>query len=128
VGALGKLMEQYPTALVLLGTERLPASKQKMKAAIKEVWRQYPKLRPYLDGDYIYLSQFQDGIGDAILDFRKMPAAGTIRGALLVEMTTAPNSLFSQWHAWNKVSMAELEILMQEWEEFKRSQVGGQSA
>ncbi len=59
-------MERYPTAL--LDAARLPAPKQKMKTVIKEVWRQEPKLRGVLTQAYLHLSQFQDGIGDAILD------------------------------------------------------------
>jgi hypothetical protein len=78
VGALGQLMEQHPTAL--LDTARLPAPKQKMKAVIKEVWRQEPKLRGVLTQAYLHLSQFQDGIGDALLDC-KISEAGAAAAA-----------------------------------------------
>jgi hypothetical protein len=65
LGALGELMERYPTAL--LDMTRLPASKQKMKEVIKEVWREQPKIRGALTQAYLGLSQFQDGIGHGVV-------------------------------------------------------------
>jgi hypothetical protein len=108
LGAFGRLMERYPRAL--LGTARLPASKQKMKAVIKEVWRQEPKLRADLDIAYLYLSQFQDGIGVAVIDLHCMG---------LNPLNQETVEMVEHWLAWEKVSMAEMEILMQEWEKFE---------
>lgn len=124
LGALGGLMEQYPTAL--LDTGRLPASKQKMKVVIKEVWEREPKLRGFLTQAYLHLSQFQDGIGDAVLDCKipEVGAAGSHNLEALrqeaIEMSGAKGEAFRQWIMWSKVSMAEMEILSQEWERFER--------
>lgn len=122
IGALGELMERYPTAL--LDTARLPASKQKMKDVIKEVWREQPKLRGVLTQAYLHLSQFQDGIGDAVLDC-KLPAPAShdleaIRREA-AELSGPKGENFRQWIMWSKVSAAEMEILAQEWEKFQRS-------
>jgi hypothetical protein len=113
IGALGELMERYPTAL--LDAARLPAAKQKMKTVIKEMWRQEPKLRGVLTQAYLHLSQFQDGIGDAILDCKITAEMSP------AEMSGPKGENFRQWIAWSKVSMAEMEILAKEWEQFERS-------
>jgi hypothetical protein len=39
-----------------------------MTAIIKDAWKQEPGLRGQLTHAYIYLSHFQDGIGDTALD------------------------------------------------------------
>lgn len=129
LGAFGRLMELYPTAL--LDTARLPAPKQKMKAVIKEVWRREPKLRRVLSQAYLHLSQFQDGIGDAVLDCKTSEAgiaAATSHDldALrqeAIEMSGSKGENLRQWIVWSKVSMAEMEILAEEWEKFERSGV-----
>ena len=126
LGALGELMERHPTAL--MGTSRLPAPKQTMKAVIKEVWRQEPGLRPQLMHAYLHLSHFQDGIGDAVLN-SKLPELH--RGAdgvpdpevvrqLASDLTGPKGENFRQWAEWSKVSLAEMEILSQEWRAFEK--------
>ena len=128
INALGKLMVQYPAAL--MGTERLPVPKQEMKDLIKEAWRQEPGSRARLNIAYLHLSQFQDGIGNAILvnpiiylssaellDPEKTKEAFP---AVLTEMSGPLGSAFDYWLAWEKVSLAEMEVLRLEWEEFER--------
>jgi hypothetical protein len=129
LGKLGELMERYPTAL--LDTSRLPAPKQKMKAVIKEVWLREPALRGQLTHAYMHLSQFQDGIGDAVLDCvlpRDTVTTATAKDldALrqqAIEMTGPKGENFRQWIMWSKVSISEMEILLQEWRTFEREAV-----
>jgi hypothetical protein len=73
---------------------------------------------------YLHLSHFQDGIGDAVLDSKlpelKKNADGTpdleAMRQLATDLTTGPKSEnFRQWTEWSKVSLAEMEILSQEW-------------
>lgn len=134
LGTLGELMEKHPTAL--MGTSKLPAAKQTMKAVIKEVWRQEPRLRPQLMHAYLHLSHFQDGIGDAVLDSKlpelKKNADGTpdleAMRQLATDLTTGRKSEnFRQWTEWSKVSLAEMEILSQEWRALE-SQASGRRA
>lgn len=129
LGALGELMERHPTAL--MGTRRLPAPKQAMKTVIKEAWRQEPRLRPQLMQAYLYLSHFQDGIGDAVLDSKlpdlKKGADGTpdleaVR-QLAIDMTGPKGENFRQWIEWEKVSLAEMQILSEEWRTFEHASV-----
>jgi hypothetical protein len=75
IGKLGDLMERYPVAL--MDSSRLPASKQTMKTVIEDVWRREPALRGQLAHAYLYLSHFQDGKGNEILD-GKIP--GDLKG------------------------------------------------
>lgn len=126
LGALGELMERYPTAL--LDSSRLPAPKQQIKAAIKNVWKAEPRLRSMLAHAYLFLSHFQDGIGSAVLDCKipamKVGADGApdretvMREAReIAEGPTGEN--VRQWLMWSKVSLAEAEILSQEWRAFE---------
>ena len=133
LGKLGELMERYPTALMDLS--RLPASKQTMKAVIKELWRPEPALRRQLANAYLYLSHFQDGVGNTVLD-GELPgdkvAAGTANDLdavrrQAIELTGPKGESFRQWIAWSKVSTSETEILLKEWQTFEReSDVGNE--
>jgi len=124
IGKLGELMERYPTAL--MDSSRLPASKQTMKTAIKDVWRREPGLRGQLAHAYLHLSHFQDGIGSAVLDCQ-LPgdaiATADDVDALrreAIDLTKSKGEDFSRWIAWSKVSTSEMEILVQEWQTFER--------
>ncbi len=122
---LGNLMERYPTAL--LDTTRLAAPKRKMKDIIKQVWREKPQLRGVLGHAYLHLSHFQDGIGDAVLDCKIPDSHGSnldfdALGRQAIEMSVeVQGDNLRHWLAWSKVSLAELEILRQEWANFERS-------
>ena len=123
--SLGELMERHPTAL--MGTSWLPAPKQTIKAVIKDVWRQEPRLRPQLTHAYLHLSNFQDGIGDAVLDCKLpeinkrpdgTPALEAVR-QLAVDISGPDGQNFRQWIVWSKVALAEMEILSEEWRVFE---------
>lgn len=129
LGALGELMERYPTAL--LDSSRLPAPKHKMKAVIKDVWKREPSLRGQLTHAYMYLRNFQDGIGDVVLDC-KIPAikVGADGAPDLEAMRQQAKEIagpmgenLRQWIMWSKVSIAEMEILSQEWGAFESQAV-----
>jgi hypothetical protein len=131
LGALGDLMEQHPTAL--MGTSKLPASKQAMKAIIKEAWQHHPGLRHQLMQAYLYLSHFQEGIGDAVLDSKLPPIKKNADGTPDLEAVTQQaidlsgpkGENFRQWIEWSKVSLAEMEILSQQWSAFERAPPAG---
>jgi hypothetical protein len=116
VEMLGELMERHPMAL--LGTTRLPAPKEKMKGALKQAYLEHPAMQDFLHAGYLQLSQFQDGIGDRIIE----PAIGD--GAknpteLAAELATGERGKkLQEWLAWSKVSLAEMEILSDEWKNF----------
>ena len=125
LGAFCELMEQHPTSQ--FDISRLPASKQKMKGVIREVWQREPKLRDLLGHMYLYLSHFQDGIGDALDSTLPSSADGVAdphdldalqQGPL--EMTRPTGEHFRQRRLWEKASLSEMEILKQEWAKFVR--------
>ncbi len=120
--ALCELMEQYPTAL--LDSSKLPAPKHKMKAVIKDVWKREPRLRGPIKNAYTYLSHFQDGIGDTVLDFKipALPVGANHDGIIQIakESVSGPhNKINEQWLMWEKISTSEMEILLQEWRAFE---------
>jgi hypothetical protein len=125
LGALGELMERYPTAL--LDSSRLPAPKQVLKTVIKNAWKREPSLRNQLECAYVHLSHFQDGIGDAVLDcnlpdVERGPDAAPDLQALqqqAIDMAGHKGENFRQWAMWSKVSLSEMEILLQEWQAFE---------
>ena len=122
LGGLGELMERHPTSV--LDTSRLPASKQKMKAVIREVWQREPKLRDLLLQMYLYLSHFQDGVGDVVLAYKlssSLEAVAHASEALKqqpVELTGPNGEDFLQGLLWQKVSLSERDIMAQEWASF----------
>lgn len=127
--ALGAVIERHPTAL--MGTSRLPAPKQAMKAVIKEAWQREPGLRSQLMHAYLHLSYFQDGIGDAVLDFKlsetNRNADGTpdleaIRQSA-IDLTTGPRGENNrQYFEWSKISLDEMKVLVQEWRAFENQE------
>src|SRR5579884_3401389 len=129
LAALGELMEEYPTAL--LGTSKLPASKETIKNAIKQIWVEHPNLRGPLAAAYLHLCHFQDGIGDAILDCtipdvpeisRLSRDPGAMKRVAITIAAGPEGESFRRWTDWSKVSIAEMEILAQEWREFEAAQ------
>jgi len=121
LGALGELMEQHPN--LLLDISCLPAPKQNMKAAIKEMGQREPKLRDLLAQMYLYLSHFHDGIGDIVSDGQPPGSGVADLGALKQEapkMIGRKRDEFQQRLMWEKVSSSETEILNKEWATFVR--------
>jgi len=119
LGTFCELMERYPTSL--LDISCLPASKQKMKTAIKEMWQREPKLRYPLAQMYLYLSHFQDGISDIVLDCK--PFSSNVAGLEPLKQE-APETIgrrsddFQQRLTWEKFFSSEMETLKQEWAKF----------
>jgi len=98
-----------------------------MKAVIKDVWKREPRLRDQLTHAYMHLSHFQDGIGDTVLDCElpgvKVGADGApdLEAARqrAIEMSGPKGENLRQWTMWSKVSISEMEILLQEWRAFE---------
>jgi hypothetical protein len=109
-------MERYPTAL--MDSSRLLASKQTMKTVIKG-WRREPALFRQPSHANPYLSHFQDGIGNTVLDAKLLgdivaAAAANDSDAVrrqAIELTGPKGESFRRWVAWSKVSTSEMEIL-----------------
>jgi len=125
LGRYCELIERHPTSV--LDSSRLPASKQKMKVAIKQMWQREPKLRDLLAQMYVYLSHFEDGIGDTEhgckLPISEVPLAAAVhnlegRGEKAKEIA-GTRGKDSRW-ATSEKALSEKEILTQEWATFVR--------
>ena len=82
-----------------------------MRTVIK-VWRREPALFREPSHANPYLSHFQDGIGNTVLDDKllgDMVAAAAAKQA--IELTGPKGESFRRWVAWSKVSTSEMEIL-----------------
>jgi hypothetical protein len=65
------------------------------------VWREQPKMRAALTQAYLHLSQFQDGIGDAVVLDCKLPEQMSP-----AELLGPQGGKLRQWTVWSKVSLA----------------------
>ena len=103
VHALGALMDKYPTQV--LDTSMLPLPKTEMKAAIKEAWLASDlPTRKILEAGYVFLAQFQDGVGDRPIDSAIRP--GMSPREVLAVLKPAQE--------WNKRCASEGDILLAE--------------
>jgi hypothetical protein len=61
------------------------------------------------------LSHFQDGVGSVPID-------GTLRAGTSKEDMAADRKKLDKWLPWAKLSLAEAEILLAEWQRFKEGE------
>jgi hypothetical protein len=104
VHAYGVLLEKYP--LAILDVSMLPAPKTKMKALLKTLYAKTDDeaRANQIEIAFIFLSNFQDGVGP-----------------IPIENSTQDMKKWDKWLPWEKLSFAEMEILLDEW---KRSKEG----
>ena len=110
--AYGALLETYPIAI--LDISMLPLPKTQMKVLMKGLYAQArtPDAMNTIEVGFMFLSKFQDGVGAAPIDGRW--TAGGSKADLSSNMLA-----LEKWMAWEKLSLAESEILMAEWKRFK---------
>jgi hypothetical protein len=108
----GGLLEKYP--LALLDVSMLPTSKTKMKALLKALYAKArtAEQRAWFEAGYMFLSKFQDGVGTTPID-NTLP-----KGDTKADLEAGAAKL-DKWLQWEKLSLAETEILMAEWMRFK---------
>ena len=110
MSAYGGLLEKYP--LAILDIAMLPAPKTQVKALLKTLYARATTAEQEnaAEAGFMFLSKFQDGVG-----------AAPIEGTLSVgnRPTQADIAKLDRWMAWEKLSSAEMEILMAEWKRFK---------
>jgi hypothetical protein len=110
--AYGDLLVKYPLSIV--DVSMLPLPKTKMKVVLKSL---YAKAKTkdqetLLENGFFFLSNFQDGVGSVPID-----------GALLkgdpMKNLDANQAILEKWMPWQKLALAELDILSSEWNRFK---------
>jgi hypothetical protein len=110
--AYGALIEKYPIAI--LDVSALPLPKAKMKALFKAMHSQQakPEFQKYFEDGFMFLSQFQDGVGPVPIDGKLLD------GDLKANLDT--NIAILDKHAlWQRLALAELDVLEEEWRRFK---------
>lgn len=112
MSAYGALMEKHP--LSIMDISMLPIPKTQMKVLLKGLYAKASnaELANHIEVGFIFLSKFQDGVGATPID-GKLPR-GNLMANLQMEI-----AILEKWMAWEKLSLAESEILLAEWNRFK---------
>jgi len=115
IGAYGALLEKYP--LVFLDISMLPTSKTKMKVLLKALYAETTDatFANHIEVAFMSLSNFQDGVGSVPIDGKL--GAGTSKADM-----AADRKKLNKWLPWQKLSVAEMEILIAEWKRFKEGE------
>lgn len=115
IAAYGELLERYPTAII--DSAMLPVSKTNMKILLKSLYAatQSPEQKNFFEVGFIFLSNFQDGVGPHPI--ATPPPPKDIRA-----MSTADKTNFEKWRGWHNLSVAEMEVLNAEWQRFKNGE------
>jgi hypothetical protein len=115
LGAYGDLLVKYP--LSIADVAMLPLPKTKMKVILKALYAEAatPEQQTLVENGFFFLSNFQDGVGPVPID-----------GALLngdpMKNLSANQAILDKWMPWQKLAVAELDILSDEWNRFKAGQ------
>jgi hypothetical protein len=123
MSAYGALLEKYP--LAIMDIAMLPMPKTQMKAMLKALYARAKTAADQntLEVGFQFLSKFQDGVGATPIDavtFDGKPALARHHDADLGRGLDADDiAKLDKWLAWDKLSLAETEILMAEWKRFK---------
>jgi hypothetical protein len=115
ITAYGELLEKYP--LSILDISMLPIPKAKMKVVLKALYAKTSNVeqKNLLEVGFMFLSKFQDGVGATPIDGKLMH--GDVKANLKANM-----AILDKWRSWEKLSMAEMEILLAEWKRFKEGE------
>jgi hypothetical protein len=108
----GDLLVKYPLSVV--DVSMLPLPKTKMKVVLKAL---YAKARTkdqqaLLENGFFFLCNFQDGVGP-------LPINGELLKGDPMENLDANQAILDKWMPWQKVVLAELDVLSAEWKRFK---------
>jgi hypothetical protein len=111
----GGLFEKYPLSIV--DVSMLPLPKTKMKVFLKGLYAkaQTPEHQRLVENGFFFLSQFQDGVGPKPID-------GTLIKGEVMQNLDANVEIIDRWTPWQKLSLAELDILAAEWKRFKEGE------
>ena len=108
----GGLIEKYPLAII--DSSMLPITKTKMKALLKVLYARAGSAEEenLYETGFMFLSKFQDGVG-------AVPIDGKLINGDIMENLPSNMAVLDKWMSWEKLSLAEMEILTTEWKRFK---------
>ena len=109
--AYGLLLERYP--LAICDVSMLPLAKIEMKKLFMAMCplANSPEREQALENSFLFLSNFQEGVGPKPLDESMTKNASPAEKVAILE----------NWLGWENVAAAELQELIAEWKEFKAS-------
>ena len=115
MSAYGELLEKYP--LAILDISMLPIPKAKMKIVLKALYAKANNVEQenVFETGFMFLSKFQDGVGAT-------PVDGKLLDGDVKANSKANMAILDKWRSWEKLSMAEMEILLAEWKRFKEGE------
>jgi hypothetical protein len=110
MSAYSALLEKF--LLAIMDIAMLPIPKTQMKVLLKGLHARATTAEQEntIEAGFMFLSKFQDGVGATPID-------DTMTGGKRPTQTDIAK--LDRWTAWEKLSFAEMEILMAEWNCFK---------
>jgi hypothetical protein len=112
----GELLETYPLSIV--DVSMLPLPKTKMKVFLKALYAtaRTAEQQRLVEKGFLFLSQFQDGVGPKPID-------GTLLKGDAMQNLDTNVEIIERWTPWQKLSLAEMDILAAEWKQFKEGEL-----
>jgi hypothetical protein len=109
--AYGDLLNEYPISIG--DVSMLPISKTQMKALLKTLYGKASDTEQerLLHNGFMFLANFQDGVGAT-------PIYGGPLDSDMKYETKATLAQLDEWLPWQKLVVADMEILGQEWKRF----------
>jgi hypothetical protein len=112
VSTYGELLEMYPVAIC--DTAMLPIPKAKMKELMKALYSKATNAaeQHHWEQGFMYLANFQEGVGST-------PVDDPLQTAKTPQAIVAAEASLDRWMKWQKLALAEMDLLLDEWRAFK---------
>lgn len=127
--SLSDVLTTYSTFMIeqplsIMDVAMLPMPKTQMKTMFKIIYANASdaKAQATIEFAYMFLSHFQDGVGPTPIDGK------VITGGDVTANIKANLKILEKWMPWEKLSLAETEILLDEWKRFRATQRTGGNA
>jgi len=113
IGEYGAVLEKYSTGI--LDISMLPLPKSQMKQVLNGLYAKEKRtdFQKYLENGFLYLSQFQEGVGDKPIDAKL--SDGDVKENLHADLAK-----LERHSLWLKLQLAEMDVLSVEWKQFKQ--------
>lgn len=114
ISRYGALLEKYPIAIV--DTSMLPLPKKHMKVVLKGAFAREsdPDKAKALETGFMLLCNFQEGVGAVPISGELPKPSDDVRADAAATVT-----ILDRWMPWQKLAVAEADILLAEWRRFK---------
>jgi hypothetical protein len=114
-----EVLDQYSALLIkypieILDISMLPLPKSQMKLVLKGLYakEKHTDFEKHFENWFLYLSKFQEGVGDKPIDAKLLD--GVSKADIDANLAT-----LERLSRWQRLQLAELDILSAEWKQFK---------